>query len=1570
MIKKLTKKKALMIILLTVFLLTLSTIGAVNATSYTKDVKDTTLTKNEVKTVNNVKTDLKINKETKKVNTKKINTTKARNKNTNTTSVTKNNNHKNVKTAEPEIVTDYAGLSSLLTSTTNEELTVNLDGAETYESEGIITVNKNIRTLTINGNSRTIDGKTTNGFLDISMSSLSNAKINLVIKNLTVKNCKNSYGGAILFNNAQSTTTSNITIINSTFSDNCANATSGIIRGGAIYQKTGNMTLIDSNFSNNKVALYSATYGSYLWHIGWGGAVAQETHSILTIDNCNFTSNMAGGRGGAICQYTDATTVDFQLYINNSKFTENKVISNMSNHENQGGAIFQYGGIIKINDTIFNENSAGLYGGAIYQDNYKSVSSLELNRCNFTKNNILIQGGAIYAKSDINITKSNFTENYAVNFAELNYANPDVYGGAICQSVSNAVLNINNSSFTSNHVKSNYKGHDGGGAIYQSSNGVMNINDSNFTSNSAVNNHASGNKYSYGAAIYQGTGKLLVNNSHFTSNLLQSLRSNYCYGGAIYAKSISLNYSNLTSNKVDSGSYARGGALWVDNINCNYCNFTNNTAKDGGVIYLDDQSQIMSYIANNTFKDNWVSDNSKYVLYWSMPYYIKIINNTFINNTNNERDMLFGLTIPNEVHDNVYIDNFISDSMDSVGDEEITQDFEKEINFYLKPYLGSYNSYNDTVRNGTVTLYINDQVIGNPSPVDNGKTTIKVKLSDLPEKENLITLKYVSDSKHYQNMTKTFTLIKSLIDTNITVSANDSVKVGKIVTINGTLTKDDEEKTPIGEATVNLYINDTLVNTTQTNSTGGYVFYYTTTVVGIQNISVNYTGEGIIQASSNKTTVNVLARETNVTIVNNQTVTVGDYLTISGVLYDELGENVTNTFVNISVGENLIENVAVDGDGRYSTKYLADSVGNFTITVSYNNDTTSYISSTNTSNVLVKQKNTKITVKATSVKVGSNTVVSGKLVDGDNKGISGVKVTVLLNGNDEYIVTTESDGTYSKEIMTSVVGVNNVTVTYSGNESHNSSTNNTTFNVEKVDSKIILDSIDDTKMGEDVTVKGILLGVDGKVISDETVTIKVNNKEYNVTTDSDGTFSKTILSNVVGKNNVTVTFSGNGNYSSASNKTTYNVEKVATKLTVNKINDTTIGSKAKVTGKLLDENAKALSNATIKVGVDGKTYTTKTDKDGLFTVTALTNTTGKLKVKVEYSGSDKYSSASATSSVTVSKVDVIVKVKSVTGVIGENMTFTATVTDKKGNNISGGSLIFKLNGVSFNKNKRFDNSCSTPYKFTVKNGKVSFKIIADYYLKNGGNITATYSGTDTYKKVNSKVAKLTVKLRNMKIAVKAKPSRVKQYKNVTFTATVTDTTKNAKNKTALLENSYVIFKIDGKTIKVKGKTANVTVKSNKVTYKYTIPKATAGIYVNKKIRYYNVTAKYGSKLFYTDNNSANANYTVARSKITIKVNKAIIKNKKLSIKGSIKDYMKKYVKGTNKVCVKIDGLSYEVNGKVQYFKIKNGRINLKNIKIKNPSKVKKLVIVSGERVAYIKGQSKATKIVKQKNVKQ
>ena len=59
--------------------------------------------------------------------------------------------------AQQETATNYDTLKSILTTSTDEELTVTLDEG-TYTGNGQITVNSAIKTLTIDGNGQTING--------------------------------------------------------------------------------------------------------------------------------------------------------------------------------------------------------------------------------------------------------------------------------------------------------------------------------------------------------------------------------------------------------------------------------------------------------------------------------------------------------------------------------------------------------------------------------------------------------------------------------------------------------------------------------------------------------------------------------------------------------------------------------------------------------------------------------------------------------------------------------------------------------------------------------------------------------------------------------------------------------------------------------------------------------------------------------------------------------------------------------------------------------------------------------------------------------------------------------------------------------------------------------------------------------------------------------------------------------------------------------------------------------------------------------------------------------------------
>ena len=324
-----------------------------------------------------------------------------------------------------------------------------------------------------------------------------------------------------------------------------------------------------------------------------------------------------------------------------------------------------------------------------------------------------------------------------------------------------------------------------------------------------------------------------------------------------------------------------------------------------------------------------------------------------------------------------------------------------------------------------------------------------------------------------------------------------------------------------------------------------------------------------------------------------------------------------------------------------------------------------------------------------------------------------------------------------------------------------------------------------------------------------------------------------------------------------------------------------------------------------------------------------------------------------------------ITVSPVKGVIGETITLHATLTDLDGNKISGGNLAFKLNGKTLRSDGRFDSNADA-MKFSVKNGTVTYTINADLYLRNAKNLTASYSGTNTYAQNNSESVTAQIQKRNAQITVTTTPKSGKQYDTLTFTVKATDTTKNGKNNTLISDNTKVMLKVNGVTLKdSKGKIVYVNLDKNaQATYKYTIPAGTGGITANKAVRNYSVTAIFVGENYYPG--AKNSTYfNVERSTTYVNITQAkVTKTNLLSVKATLKDYKGNNLIGTNKVTVKINGKSYTKNGKAVYWSVKNGDVNLSSIEVDPKTTIKRIMIVTGERQAYLEGRAETTNILR------
>lgn len=414
-----------------------------------------------------------------------------------------------------------------------------------------------------------------------------------------------------------------------------------------------------------------------------------------------------------------------------------------------------------------------------------------------------------------------------------------------------------------------------------------------------------------------------------------------------------------------------------------------------------------------------------------------------------------------------------------------------------------------------------------------------------------------------------------------------------------------------------------------------------------------------------------------------------------------------------------------------------------------------------------------------------------------------------------------------------------------------------------------------------------------------------------------------------------------------------------------------------VTVTLYDQE-KPIKDHQIEISVNGEKYNltnNKTNENGqlIFNYTVnnyiINNITGKLIFKakhVEDNNTYYNTSGDAQAEIKINKINPVITLDPVTGVIGENITLTAHLTDKYGNPVTGGNIVFKLNGLTLKTNGIFGGN-TTSMKFHVTNKTVTHTITLDPYLQNTKNMTITYSGNEIYNQARSKPVEVKIHKRNAQLNLTIIPAHTKQYDTITIKAHVSDTTPGAKNNTIITDNTKIIIKINGITLKDdNGQIIFIPIQKDRTaTYNYTIPAGMAAITITGQTRNNTITSIFISDNYYpVIKNSTTFQVEISNTTIEIE-NITVTKNNKLNIRAKIKDYMNKNVVGNNKIIIKINGITYKnpTTDTPQYWTIKDGNINLTDIQVNPDVQIENIMIVTGERQAYL-GTRIETQIIK------
>ena len=250
--------------------------------------------------------------------------------------------------------------------------------------------------------------------------------------------------------------------------------------------------------------------------------------------------------------------------------------------------------------------------------------------------------------------------------------------------------------------------------------------------------------------------------------------------------------------------------------------------------------------------------------------------------------------------------------------------------------------------------------------------------------------------------------------------------------------------------------------------------------------------------------------------------------------------------------------------------------------------------------------------------------ISGKLVDRAGKLIPDQTITLTVNGEDKTVTTANGKFEYTATFTT---GEQTVTANYAGTANYDASNATITFNVEKADCVVTIDEITPVKFGENVTIIGTFMNVNGKAIANSNVKVQINGQVYYAKTNSKGIWTLSAKVTKAGENTVTAAYGGSANYNSYSTDTTFTADKQDLDITVDDVSFTE--NNFTLSGVFKDKTGKVVKNTKVRVYVNGKNEYVMSDDSGKFTYsTAVTKNT--VTYYVAYGGSASYNAFTGT----------------------------------------------------------------------------------------------------------------------------------------------------------------------------------------------------------------------------------------------------------------------------------------------------------------------------------------------------
>ena len=892
--------------------------------------------------------------------------------------------------------------------------------------------------------------------------------------------------------------------------------------------------------------------------------------------------------------------------------------------------------------------------------------------------------------------------------------------------------------------------------------------------------------------------------------------------------------------------------------------------------------------------------------------------------TNDEHEIIVTKTPTKISINNIELDQYVNDTI-TINGTLTTQD-----NIPLSNVNITLEIINTTTTNTTTIQVTNGQYTTTYTPKNNDTYTIRVSFTENNEYKGNHTI-------------TTFTANKRNTTVNIN-SLPTTIKYEDTITITGNV--HDNQNNP-ANGSVEIWINNRHIDTQKLDN-GQYTTQYNITDVGQnQELKVIFQENNAYKTSNNTKNYETQPLNTILNINPIDDTTINTSITINGTLQDENNKNIQGQ-LTVKINSQTLNEEITATDGFFQFEYTPDNVGTYNVNITFN--PTQYYITSNSTQTFNSQKATYTLENITITQDNKeNTIqVNMTLTANTNISTSNIPVTITI-GEEDYTTYTDENGKITVETEKLVPDDYQISAHITETDYTESLEQNLeTINIPKDTPNINLEEIIGAVYSENYEIRGNLTDSYGRPLNNTTLTITIADQTYETTTNENGTFKQQISQFNAGTNTISINVPETPYLNPTTLITTFQAEKQHTNIILNENNKIKPQDNLNITGQLTDKNNQPLTNKKITITVNNKKYTSITNQEGVFNITIKKAKLGTYKINATFTDENYYTS-SAEKTVNVSKLQVNLVVEEVHSIVGEEVHLRAYLVDELGNNVTGGNLVFKINGRTLRMDDRFDTDTADVHKFSVRNGIVEYTLPAEQYLTGAREFTASYSGSSLYESAKSNTAGASIILRQAVINVTTQATQIKQHENITLKASIEDVTENI-TKSLVNNDSYVIFKVNDVTLKDEnGNTIRVPVENNTATYNYSVG-IKSSVDKDNNTRNYTVTAVYVNKN-YASNTKNTTDFNVEKSEVNINITSIQVEDDILSIKANLTDYTGLNLEGENKICVKINGITYKEENINKYYYITDGIIDINDIDVKGIS-VKSVEIVTGERQSY------------------